>query len=128
MGRHSAKSTSSADQFPAPPTGSSRLTVKQGAERLGVSRSSAYRIKRVDGPFLFFRVGRRIFIDAPSFETYLGHVRHQTQATPVAVTGSLSDVRAQTPEPKSPSNPRKGSWQRELNIAWRGPSVVILVW
>jgi excisionase family DNA binding protein len=52
-----------------------RLTVKEVAHRLGVSLSTIYRVDRDHGPFAFIVIGRRIFIDLASFESYLASTR-----------------------------------------------------
>lgn len=54
-------------------SGSKVLSVKAVAFHLGVSRSTVYRIDRLDGPFRFIIDGRRIFVDAASFEIYLSN-------------------------------------------------------
>lgn len=53
----------------------SRITVKEAALRLCVSKSTAYRIDRTNGPFRFIVEGRRIFIDSASFESHLANIR-----------------------------------------------------
>jgi hypothetical protein len=55
------------------------ISVKEAAQRLGVSRSKAYRIDRKNGPFRFVIEGRRIFIDLASFET---HVNRESDPQP----------------------------------------------
>lgn len=57
------------------------ISVKEAAQRLGVSRSKAYRIDRKNGPFLFLTVGRRIFINLASFE---GHLASKPGSAPEA--------------------------------------------
>jgi excisionase family DNA binding protein len=51
------------------------ITVKEAAQRLGVSRFKVYRIDRKTGPFRFVVDGRRIFIDQASLETHIGNCR-----------------------------------------------------
>lgn len=102
----------------------SSLTVKQVAERLGVSVSTVYRIKRVNGPFLFVPAGRRVLIDIDSFESYLRNKRTEDSA-PVPTGVEVTDQQLAT-EPARPV--RKGTGQRELNIPWREPSMVIFMW
>jgi len=48
-----------------------RIGVQEAARRLGVSKSTIYRIARTDGPFRFQTDGWRVFIDLTSFEAYL---------------------------------------------------------
>ena len=50
------------------------ITVKEAARRLGISRSSAYRIDRHGGPFRFIIDGRRIFIDQASLESHIASI------------------------------------------------------
>jgi excisionase family DNA binding protein len=47
------------------------INVTEAAQRLGVSKSTVYRIVRKNGPFRFVADGRRIFIDRTSFEAHL---------------------------------------------------------
>jgi hypothetical protein len=56
-------------------TRSTVITAKQAAQRLGVSRSTIYRVDRVRGPFQFIIDGRRIFIDLTSFASHLADIR-----------------------------------------------------
>lgn len=51
------------------------ISVKEAAQRLGVSRSTVYRINRDRGPFSFTVDGRKIYIDYPSFELHLARKR-----------------------------------------------------
>jgi excisionase family DNA binding protein len=51
------------------------ITVSEVAQRLGVSKSTAYRINRKNGPFLFVSVGSRVYIDRVSFEIHLAVLR-----------------------------------------------------
>jgi excisionase family DNA binding protein len=49
------------------------ISVKEAAQRLGVSRSTVYRIDREIGPFRFIVDGRRIFIDEESLESHIAN-------------------------------------------------------
>jgi excisionase family DNA binding protein len=49
-----------------------RISVKEAAQRLGVSKSTVYRIDRKNGPFRFVNDGRRIFIELASLENHMG--------------------------------------------------------
>lgn len=51
------------------------ITVSEVAQRLGVSKSTAYRINRKNGPFQFVSVGRRVYIDCASFELHVAGLR-----------------------------------------------------
>jgi excisionase family DNA binding protein len=48
------------------------MSVREAAQRLGVSKSTVYRIDRKNGPFRFVTDGRRIFIDLGSLENHMG--------------------------------------------------------
>lgn len=51
------------------------ITAKEAAQRLGVSRSTVYRIDREIGPFRFVVDGRWILIDQASFESHIANIR-----------------------------------------------------
>jgi hypothetical protein len=53
----------------------SLIRVGQAVPRLGVSKSTVYRINRKLGPFRFVLDGRRIFIGQASFESHLADIR-----------------------------------------------------
>jgi hypothetical protein len=50
---------------------SAAITIKNAAQQLGISLSTAYRFNREEGPLKFILNGRRIFIDRVSFDSYL---------------------------------------------------------
>lgn len=79
------------------------ITVNQAAQRLGVSRSTVYRINRVCGPFLFIVDGRRIFIDVSSFELHLASIIgvHADDDSPRAE--SIRQILQPANEPKAES-------------------------
>jgi excisionase family DNA binding protein len=53
----------------------SLVDVKNAARLLGVSKSTIYRMDRKHGLFRFVSEGRRIFIDAASFELHMAQTR-----------------------------------------------------
>jgi hypothetical protein len=53
-----------------PPT-KPKLSIREAATKLNQSLSTVYRIDRRSGPFRFILEGRRIFVDAESFDMYL---------------------------------------------------------
>ena len=54
--------------------GPKTMSVKEAADRLGVSRWKVYRIPRKGGPFRFILEGHRVLIDVDSFELHLRNV------------------------------------------------------
>ena len=106
------------------------LTVRVAAERLGKSTGSIYKLDRVHGPFRFAKRGRRIYIDAASFERYLAGQQESADSTGPDMTGHLSknscdnDKEVSSPvtqhegqDAPSPARIREtGSGQRELTI------------
>jgi hypothetical protein len=79
------------------------ITVKAAARRLGVSRSSVYRIDRNDGPFRFVVDGRRIFIESASFESFLANTgRNGTESELTADDVPIDCIQGEQPK-RTPS-------------------------
>jgi hypothetical protein len=79
------------------------ITVKDAARRLGVSKSTVYRIDRNDGPFRFVVDSRRIFIESASFETFLANTgRNGTESELTANDVSIDSIQGEQPE-RTPS-------------------------
>ncbi len=118
---------------------SSRLSVRQAAQRLAVSKSKVYRMDREHGPFRFVLDGRRIFIDAPSFELHLANIRgihaeddppraegmrqflqlaNEPKAEPQTAEPQIESVKTVVPVASLPESTAGG--QRELTM--RAPS------
>jgi excisionase family DNA binding protein len=70
------------------------ISVTEAAQRLGVSRSTVYRIDRKNGPFRFVADGRRIFIDLTSFEAHLTNTLRSEPEPPL----QTDDVLIQCPQ------------------------------
>lgn len=122
------------------------ISVREAAHRLGVSLSTVYRVDRRNGPFRFVPSGRRIFIDAVSFERYLGEsttairpecpvqvgtpdLEPQMPGTMLASNPpQLETAAADTAQPAMNVRPTTGGPQRELT--WWEPeaSIVLYIW
>lgn len=63
------------------------ISVTEAAQRLGVSKSTVYRIDRKNGPFRFVAEGRRIFIDLASFEIQLTSTQGSEPEPPLQTDG-----------------------------------------
>ena len=85
------------------------VTVKEAAQRLGVSRSKVYRIDREIGPFRFVVDGRWIFIDQASLESHIANSRDSRtddglpragSVLPCHQPGTESDSQSEIDEPR----------------------------
>jgi excisionase family DNA binding protein len=120
------------------------ITVKEAAQRLGISTSTVYRVDRHHGPFSFIVDGRWIFIDRTSFESYLANSRGipasdnrqdaPDQPKPVDDVGPQSEIGESQVEPfknlplSALTPTSRSGGQRELIITdRRGPFVVLYV-
>jgi excisionase family DNA binding protein len=81
------------------------ITVGEAAQRLGVSKSTAYRINRKSGPFLFASVGRRVYIDRVSFEIHAAGLRGIERQTEVGTDKGLPEAQDQDVEATAGSQP-----------------------
>jgi len=113
------------------------VSIKEAAQRLRVSRSTAYRIDRINGPFRFVTSGRRIFIDLKSFDDYLG-ANTPSEAVPIPepekrqshmdIEPARDDLKIQVPAPAQLPKvnlPPKSCGQRELILSGRERPFVI---
>jgi excisionase family DNA binding protein len=113
------------------------VSVKDAAMKLGVSRSTVYRMNRAHGPLRFVRRGRRVFIDVLEFNRYIQSQEHShklyrtsDQEPQRSISGGSSAKATELLHAPDNKTVRNGSGQRELVIPERlGPSVVLfLAW
>jgi excisionase family DNA binding protein len=85
------------------------ITVKEAAQKLGVSRSTVYRVDRENGPFRFVVDGRWIFIEQESFESHIANSRGNRadegllkidSALPCQQPANESETQSETDEPQ----------------------------
>ena len=122
------------------------LTVKEAAQKLGVSRSAIYRIDRQHGPFRIIKSNRRVFIDAQDLARYLtardpaADPENDTPSEPmdtapltsereqeIAVNSVPGNIHAKPAAPVGRGAAGNGA-QRELPIPERRPLIVFYYW
>jgi excisionase family DNA binding protein len=74
------------------------ITVKQAAQRLGVSPSTVYRMRRRSGKFRFVVRGWRVFVDAEDLERFLAPRTPAVAFPESCIRPTASDEPPQAPE------------------------------
>lgn len=83
------------------------LSIREAARKLGKSTSTVYRLDRVGGPFRFVLEGRRVFIDAESFEAYRMNTYENSVA--IAIEDNLKVAPTEDTGMEPPQQPMTGN-------------------